>query len=41
MAAVDLDRSGAVDAAAFAASQVDWRSLQRNNAELWLSLAER
>ena len=39
MEQVDLDGSGEIDRAAFAASQMDWRHLQKNHAELWLDLA--
>ncbi|GLC37832.1 hypothetical protein PLESTB_001481200 [Pleodorina starrii] len=39
MEQVDLEGSGAIDQAAFAASQMDWRHLQKNHAELWLELA--
>ncbi|GIL70760.1 hypothetical protein Vretimale_3845 [Volvox reticuliferus] len=39
MEQVDLEGSGAIDQAAFAASQMDWRHLQKNHAEVWLDLA--
>lgn len=41
MEQVDLEGSGAIDQAAFAASQMDWRHLQKNHTELWLELAAR
>ncbi|EFJ45485.1 hypothetical protein VOLCADRAFT_105941 [Volvox carteri f. nagariensis] len=39
MEQVDLEGSGGIDQAAFAASQMDWRHLQKNHTELWLDLA--
>ncbi|KAG2453493.1 hypothetical protein HYH02_001713 [Chlamydomonas schloesseri] len=39
MEQVDLDGTGVIDKADFAASQMDWRYLQRNHTELWLELA--
>lgn len=41
MEQLDVAGSGSLDQAAFAASQMDWRSLQQDYAGLWLEMAER
>ncbi|KXZ52793.1 hypothetical protein GPECTOR_8g180 [Gonium pectorale] len=39
MEQVDLEGTGGIDRASFAASQMDWRHLQQNHTELWLDMA--
>ncbi|KAG2498875.1 hypothetical protein HYH03_003067 [Edaphochlamys debaryana] len=41
MEEVDLDRSGGMDLADFAATQMDWRYVQQSHRDLWLELASK